>query len=397
MSLVRTLGPVSGVTAALLLAAMAPASAATTFTQVSLTATVSGGAVTASATIRARAATTVAQYGICVRDRAGTIVDFPDKKANALITTSGTRYTSATKTFAAGAFTYYPCVLTSGKWVSVGKKTFTVTTAGPTPAPTPPATPSPTAPTPSTPSGADMPTVSTRPGWTYSYGQDFTTPAAAGTFPSVYGSKWGGYDCARCDTSRNGSYRPWSVLSVADGLLDIDVHHDAGSGEFRSAAPMPQPPPGVHGDDDDYLGMRTTVRFKATGPIPGYKAAWLYWPASWDWDEGEIDFPEGELDGTIGGFSHEADTGNPGRNVLGVSSSSTFSDAWRTATTEWVPGRSVELFLDGRSLGRTTDHVPTKPMDWILQTETSLSGRAPSTAAAGHVQVDWLTVEAYTG
>ena len=108
-----------------------PANAATTFTQLSLTATVSGTSVTASASIRDSTATAVDVYGICVRDVNGRIADFPGKKP-VTISTGGTPFT-ATRSFAAGTFTYYPCVLVGGKWSSVGKKTFTVT-GGSTPA-----------------------------------------------------------------------------------------------------------------------------------------------------------------------------------------------------------------------------------------------------------------------
>jgi hypothetical protein len=31
-------------------------------------------------------------------------------------------------------------------------------------------------------------------------------------------------------------------------------------------------------------------------------------------------------------------------------------------------------------------------MHWVLQTETSLSGSAPSDSAAGNVQIDWVAV-----
>jgi hypothetical protein len=358
--------------AALLSFLVTPASAATTFTQVTLTAVTSGSSVVASTTIRASTSTVVEQYGICVRDSANRVIDFPAKKLNVEISSSGTSYVSPTKTFTAGTYVYYPCVRLNGSWSSVGRRTFTV-------------------------SSSAMPTRSVKPGWTYSYGQDFTAAAALGEFDTVYGAGWAGYDCARCDTSRNGSYRPRSVLSVANGLLDMYIHHDPVTGENQAAAPFPQPPAGVHGSRDDYLGMRTAVRFRASNPIQGYKTAWLYWPASWNWNQGEVDFPEGDLDGTIGGYSHEADTGNPSVNTLAFKSDATYADGWHTAVTEWIPGRSVELFLDGVSVGRTTQHVPTAPMKWILQTETGLSGTAPSWSANGHVQVDWLTVESYTG
>jgi beta-glucanase (GH16 family) len=106
--------------------------ATTTFTQVSLDVTMSGASVTATTRIAASSQVQVDQYGICARDAAWRNFDFPAKKA-ATISTSGTSF-SATRTFPAGTFRYYPCVLSDGSWKSVGMKTFTVTTAssGPT-------------------------------------------------------------------------------------------------------------------------------------------------------------------------------------------------------------------------------------------------------------------------
>lgn len=265
----------------------------------------------------------------------------------------------------------------------------TPTTPTPTPSPTPgPSTPS----TPSGASGVAMPTTA-KAGWTYSYGQDFNTPAAKGQFGTIYGKDWNGYVGTRNDTSKNGSYQPDKVLSVANSVLDMHLHHDPATGLYNVAAPFPQPPSGVNGGSQEYSGMRTTVRFRTTGPMPGYKVAWLLWPSTWDWNDGEIDFPEGSLDGTITGFSHQAGTGHPEVNQLAVGSPSRFDDGWHTATTEWLPGRSVEFFLDGVSLGKTTSNVASVPMHWTLQTETDLTSTPPGTGVSGHVEIDWLTVQ----
>ena len=240
-----------------------------------------------------------------------------------------------------------------------------------------------------------MPTATTKAGWAYSYGQDFTTPAPLGQFSSTYGKKWAGYYGTRNDTSRNGSYRPDKVLSVQNGKLDMALGYDAATNLYNVAAPFPQPPADVHGGSAEYLGMRSTIRFKSSNAMPGYKVAWMLWPSSWNWDDGEIDFPEASLDGNIWGFSHQANTGSPQLNAMWAKSPATFFDGWHTATTEWVPGKSVELFLDGASIGKTTSHVATKPMHWTLQTETALSSTAPPKTTKGSISIDWLTVESY--
>jgi hypothetical protein len=242
-----------------------------------------------------------------------------------------------------------------------------------------------------------MPTTSTTPGWTYSYGEDFLTPAALGQFTAVYGSSWAGYDGVDDTTVHTGSYQPDSVLSVADGMLDMYIHYDSSTDLYDVCAPWPTPPTNVNGGSPEYLGMRTSIRFTTTNPMPTYKTAWLFWPSTYVWNDGEIDFPEGELDGTIGGFSHAANINSPQTNVLAVSSQTEYWGAWHTAITEWIPGTSVEFILDGVSLGMTTTDVPTTSMHWVLQTETDLSGDLPSQSTTGHVKVDWVTVETYTG
>jgi hypothetical protein len=49
------------------------------------------------------------------------------------------------------------------------------------------------------------------------------------------------------------------------------------------------------------------------------------------------------------------------------------------------------MYLDGRIIGSTTTRVPSVPMHWVLQTETSLS-TVPSNATNGHVLIDWVSV-----
>jgi beta-glucanase (GH16 family) len=112
------------------------ARAADPFTQISLTAAVNGGSVTATAAVGASTSTTVQSYGICVRGAGGEKLDFP-KVAEAVITVGGTPI-SRSKSMAAGTYTYFPCLQKSGVWYEVGtKKQFSVgngaaTTTAPT-------------------------------------------------------------------------------------------------------------------------------------------------------------------------------------------------------------------------------------------------------------------------
>jgi len=353
--------------------------ATTTYSTANLVAEVRGNGVTASVAVTASSSVTAQKLNVCVRTSNGGNADFPPALDVALNPT-GTH--TPTKTFPVGSYSYFGCVKVADVWqpVTGAPKSFTVTAT--------------TAPTTDTSDGK-MPTTSTKAGWAYSYGQDFTTPAPIGSFSRLYGKSWAGYVGVRNDTSRNGSYQPDKVLSVANGQLDMALGYEASTGQFNVASPFPTPPAGVNGGSIDYLGMRTSIRFTSSGPIPGYKTAWMLWPGSWNWNDGEIDFPEGPLDGGIGGFAHQANTGNPQLNTLWMHSPNTFYDGWHTATTEWIPGKSVEFFLDGVSVGKTTSHVPTKPMHWALQTETKLGTTPPPTTSKGNIKIDWLTVESY--
>jgi beta-glucanase (GH16 family) len=242
---------------------------------------------------------------------------------------------------------------------------------------TPPASAAqPTATADSTANRQAMPTTAPA-GWSQVLADDFTTPTALGTFPGpAYSSRWGGYD-GFTDTSGVGTYTPDRVVSVSDGVMDLHLHTE--DGKALTAAPVPQ----VDGRWGGWTYGRYSVRFRADA-VAGYKTAWLLWPDSDDWNDGEIDFPEGDLDGSISAFVHQP--GAPSSNALAVDTGAAFTD-WHTATTEWLPD-GVTFFLDGEQVGHT--HVsPSTPMHLVLQTETS---GQPSAAAAGHVQIDWITL-----
>jgi len=222
------------------------------------------------------------------------------------------------------------------------------------------------------------------PGWRQVFREDFTSgDVPLGSWPTQYGDRWDAYPEPWRDTSGNGVYSPERVLSVKHGVLDMYLHTE--EGQPYVAAPEPK----LAGSE--VRGQRYgrySVRFRAD-PVPGYKVAWLLWPDSGRRREGEIDFPEANLDGTINAFVHEADTG---RGKDQFSTGKTFAK-WHIATTEWLPGR-VTFILDNKVIGTSTTKIPTKPMHWVLQTETALDGPPPSPDAAGHVQVDWVTAYA---
>jgi hypothetical protein len=216
------------------------------------------------------------------------------------------------------------------------------------------------------------------------YQEDFDKPAALGQVAQVYSDCLTGYH-GYADTSDKGRYRPEQVLSVQDGSLDWYVHTDS-NGQPVTAAPAPT---GYTGQ----LYGRYTVRFRSDS-IPGYKMAFLLWPDSDKWADGELDFPEGALGGIIHGNDHSV-TGEPAKTPFKLNTA-TNTRAWHTAQITWTP-KTVSFSLDGKA---STTHdaaaIPTKPMHLILQVETNLSGPKPDPAVSGHVQVDAIKIEKYS-
>lgn len=238
------------------------------------------------------------------------------------------------------------------------------------------------------PSGVAMPTTAAAGPWAYSYGEDFARTAAIGQFGAVYGTDWNGYSGFN-DTSGRGTYSPDRVLSAGSSVLDIYVH--TSGGVHLVAAPMPR------GYDAQLYG-RFSVRFRMD-TVVGYKIAWLLWPQSNNWADGEIDWPEGDFGGVMSPASERVDTGSTGTfDPPSRSYSPTDSTGWHTAVTEWTPGL-VRWYWDGVLVTQTTDPagVASRAMRWTLQTETATDGTVVSSTAAGHAVIDWVTCETYTG
>jgi hypothetical protein len=236
---------------------------------------------------------------------------------------------------------------------------------------------------------SEMP-VGDLPGWKQTDTQDFTTAAGAGKVGDVYGAEMRGY-AGFADSSGRGSYAPDGVLSVRDGRLDYFLHSAAGSPRVASVIPF--------GYDGQTYG-RYSIRFRYDS-MPGYKIAFLLWPVSDNWREGEIDWPEGGLDGPLyGGSAIKGSLAN-GAVKFDPSERSftpTGPGHWHVATTEWTPGK-VQWFFDGRLIDQTTlpSGVPDTPMRWTLQAETSdrANGTYPAASTSGHVQIDWVVQYAY--
>ncbi|WP_222192329.1 glycoside hydrolase family 16 protein [Modestobacter italicus] len=233
---------------------------------------------------------------------------------------------------------------------------------------------------PTTPTASPSTDPAPVPEWTPLIDQDFDEPAALGEFADVYPG-WASYD-GWYDTEGPGLYDSSRVVTVSDGILNEHLHTEDGEALVVSITPVPHVQ--TYG--------RYEVRFR-TDPVPGYKIAWLLWPADDNWLNGEIDFPEAGLDpgDVIEGFSHRVnvDEGNHGWTV--TTDQSTLD--WHTAVIEWRPD-SVTFILDGVEY-RNTDpgSIPTVPMYWSMQTEAG----DPAASVAGNVQIDYVRAWSYTG
>ena len=240
----------------------------------------------------------------------------------------------------------------------------------------------------SPPSGVRAP-AGDRPGWRQVFLDDFTVDVESwgecGSFeddtcpdlPEPYHSSWWAYPSSYQDTREklqgDGGYYQPSDLSMSDGMLRIRLSRD--NGTTRSAAPTLRM--------DALLYGRYAVRFKVDEAVPGFKIAWLLWRTVDEW--GEIDFPEADLDRKIHAFMHKEDGGQD-NFATGVPVA---GSGWHTSVIEWTPGE-VRFLLDGELVGTSTESVPDTPMNWILQSETSLTGEVPEDGAEAAIDIDWV-------
>lgn len=249
----------------------------------------------------------------------------------------------------------------------------------------------------SQPSGQAMP-VGDIPGWHQIFADDFTTDVPVGGFsgcdassrtcsglPSAVRSKWWAYPDGWLDTSKQGTYMPSKTISIANGMMRLDLHTQ--NGVHMAAAPVPILP-GAIGSEGGQVHGRYEVRFLVERPVPGYKIAWLLWPDSENFPgDGEIDFPEGDLSDVIDGFVHHMN-GVGGADQDAYGTAVRMSSGWHTALIDWT-AKSCAFILDGMTIGTTTNRIPSTPMHWVLQSETN---NITDNAASAEILIDWVTV-----
>ncbi len=203
-----------------------------------------------------------------------------------------------------------------------------------------------------------------------------------------------------------------------DGSMDVKLETIAG--KPRVFAPIPRLSSTSKWPHNGMLGGRYSVDVKLSGPIPRYKQAFLTWPDSGVWADGELDFPEGEYDAgsKVTAFSHAVltnTTQNCSSNMYRYSPADTpanttstwGTNVWHNYVMEWVPSNGNpsdaanpgrwSVYVDGVKIHETTNPncIPSKPMHWVLQIETAIGGTAPAASTTGNVYIDNVVIQKY--
>ena len=267
-------------------------------------------------------------------------------------------------------------------------------TQAPTPAPT--ATPAHTpAPTPTTaPSNGAPPIPTAVPtGFTRTFTEDFNTPAAVGSFDSIYGSAFDEYTGC-CSTNKVTQYSPSTVLSVANGSMYYDLH--SSGGQSYAAAPQPW-------SEKSFLygqyGMSVRLD-SSTGP--GYKIAFLLWPETGAWSN-EVDFPEVDPDFTapVRAASLNYSPNGDGANGFDTSQDNLNTGVYlndgkyHTFLLDWEPGK-ITATIDGKVVATFTGSaVPSQAMRLSLQAEGWINQGAVPTSTVDVLEVPWVYINTY--
>jgi hypothetical protein len=196
-----------------------------------------------------------------------------------------------------------------------------------------------------------------------SFVENFDLSAVTGLVSRLYPQAWQPYP-----DGTSGIYEPSKTVSVHDGVMDVQLGGAGTAGTFGSRS-------GAY----DHVGGSFSVRAKATGG-DGNGAAFMLWPSSDVWSDGEIDFPEGNFDESPSAFQHSM---TPGQEVERVQLGSGVSwRDWHTYTIDWDPGKSVTYKVDGKVIGTVTHDVPTTEHRFMFQTG--------NWGESGNLLIDWV-------
>lgn len=219
-------------------------------------------------------------------------------------------------------------------------------------------------------------------GWTQVVAEDFTTDCAEGQFLTSYPG-WFAYPDDWTNSPATSTYNGGNSISVTGGIATIRYFHDGTTARSEALEP-PNTDAMVYGVYE--------VCYRVPTAMPGYKQAFLLWPESDVWGDGEIDYPEsGFTDtSTIGGFVHEQGA-TPQNNAYTFDTGKpTVNNEWHVARIVWGNDR-LDFYLDGVLEGTYTSsaHVPDNPHRWVLQTEGTSTGPAPS--VEGTMEIAYVT------
>ncbi|SBN61324.1 Glycosyl hydrolases family 16 [Curtobacterium sp. 9128] len=201
--------------------------------------------------------------------------------------------------------------------------------------------------------------------------ESFSTKASArGQFAKTYAKSWQPYP----DGMGDGKYWSGTQISAHGGIMDVtlDGKHGA-AGTFGT-------PTGAW----SHIGGKFTVRAKASGAT-GNGAAFMLWPTSNVWSEGEIDYPEGNFEAAPVSYQHSMTAGAE-FNATSASARVSWRD-WHTYSIEWIPNKSVTYFVDNRVVQTVTKDVPKTAHRYMFQTG--------NWGATGHLNIDWVTTYDY--
>jgi hypothetical protein len=205
-------------------------------------------------------------------------------------------------------------------------------------------------------------------------------------------TRWVSYDEGWSDSDGagnpgNGTYSTRRTVSVANGLLNIHLHTEAG--KHLVATMYPKRLAAV-------TYGRFAIRWRADDDLQQYLLIpTLVWPGKAS--AGEVDHPEMTLANNGGrSFIHYRD-----KHPIGAEPFRYFLDptVWHTTIVEWSPGLVV-LITDGVETGRSRPgaFVANTPARILMPQATTLVGQpAPADATEGNVQVDWVAAWSYGG
>lgn len=219
-------------------------------------------------------------------------------------------------------------------------------------------------------------------GWTQFLAEDFDTDCAEGSFIATYPG-WFGYPNTWTNSPATSWYNGGDSVRVESGVAKVRYFTD-GLGRARTEALEPP------NTGDQSYGVYE-ICYRIPSAMPGYKQAFLLWPESDVWGDGEVDYPEANFTDTalVGGFVHERGS-TPQNNAYEFESTTpVVGNDWHVARIVWGEDR-LDFYLNDVLIGSYTSsvHVPVGPHRWVLQTECGET--LPSSSVTGDMEIAYV-------